>query len=97
GFPGADNVDAFIGYMKKCQIKTTFFFADVNDRTVESTLRALHIQTALAHFMEKHQGMPPAELQRAFGEFLERLRKAPPLPRGGDESRDIAQEKRRHD
>jgi hypothetical protein len=97
GFPGTHDVDLFIAYMKKCQIETTFFFADVNDQTVESTLEALKAQSALAHFMEKHQGKPAAELQRAFGEFMDRLRKAPPLPRGGDESRDIPQDRRPHD
>jgi hypothetical protein len=97
GFPGTADVGAFVSYMKKCQVETTFFFADVNDRSVEATLGALRTQSELAHFMEKHQGVPAAELQREFGEFLERLRKAPPLPRGGDESRDIPQEKRPHD
>jgi hypothetical protein len=97
GFPGTHNVDAFITYMKTCQIETTFFFADVNDQTVESTLNALKTQAALAHFMEKHQGLPPADLQAAFGKFVERLHNAPPLPRGGDESRNIAQERRPHD
>jgi hypothetical protein len=97
GFPGTGDVDAFIAYMKKCQIETTFFFADVNDRTVETTLEALKTQASLARFMERHQGMPAAELQRAFGEFLGRLHKSPSLPRGGDESRDIRQEKIRHE
>jgi hypothetical protein len=97
GFPGTGDVDAFVAYMKKCQIETTFFFADVNDRTVDATLDALKTQSALAHFMEKHQGMPAAEVQQAFGEFLKRLRHTPPLPHGGNESRDIPQEKRPHD
>jgi hypothetical protein len=97
GFPGTDDTGAFIGYMKKCQIKTTFFFADVNDRTVDGTLEALKTQSALAHFLETHQGTPPAQLQLAFGEFLKRLLHAPRLLHGGDESRDIPQEKRRHD
>jgi hypothetical protein len=97
GFPGTGDVNAFIAYMKSCQIKTTFFFADVNDRTVESTLQALKTQAALVHFMEKHQDMPAPELQQAFGEFYERLRKSPGLPRGGDQSRDIRQEKLPHE
>jgi len=97
GFPGTANPQAFIAYMKKCQIETTFFFADVNDRTVEATLDALKAQSALAHFMEKHQGMPAAELQQAFGAFLTRLRNAPPLARGGEVSRDIPQERLRHE
>lgn len=97
GFPGTQDVTAFVSYMKKCQIETTFFFADVNDRSVEATLEALRTQSELTHFMEKHQGMPAAELQRAFGAFLELLRKAPPLPRGGVEARDIPQDRRPHD
>jgi hypothetical protein len=95
GFPGTADVEAFIAYMKKCQIETTFFFADVNDRTVDSTLKALHAQTSLARFMETHQGLPAAELQQAFGRFLEDLKQAAPLPHGGDDaSRDIPQERR---
>lgn len=98
GFPGTSDIDKFIAYMKKCQVETTFFFADVNNQTVESTLRALQTQSALAHFMEHHHDMPAAQLQRAFGEFLQKLRKAPLPPRGGDDAtRDIPQEKRRHD
>jgi hypothetical protein len=98
GFPGTNDVDKFISYMKKCQFETTFFFADVNNQTVDSTLRALKTQSALAHFIEHHQGISAAQLQRAFGEFLEKLAKAPLPPRGGDDAtRDISQEKRRHD
>jgi len=97
GFPGIANVDAFIAYMKRCQLTTTFFFADVNDQTVDSTLAALKTQAALTHFIEKYQSRPAAEVQRAFGEFYERLRKSPGLRRGGDESRDIRQEKLPHD
>jgi hypothetical protein len=97
GFPGTGNADAFIQYMKRCQLTTTFFFADVNDQTVESTLYALKAQAALARFMELHQGKTPAELQRAFGEFYSRLRKSPGLPRGGNTLREIAQENRPHD
>ena len=97
GFPGTADVNAFIAYMKKCQVKTTFFFADVNDQTVGSTLEALKTQAALAHFMERHQGEPPAQLQKAFGEFLVRLRKAPAPVRGGEETREIRQEQIPHD
>jgi hypothetical protein len=98
GFPGTGDVGAFVAYMKKCQVETTFYFADVNDQTVDSTLEALKTQSALAHFMERHQGMPAAELQVAFGRFLERLRHAPKLSRGGQMKRnDIVQERRPHD
>jgi hypothetical protein len=97
GFPGTANVDAFIAYMKRCQLETTFFFADVNDETVESTLKALKAQAALTCFIERYQGRPASEVQCAFGEFYQRLHKSPGLRRGGDESRNIPQEKVPHD
>jgi hypothetical protein len=97
GFPGTSDIAAFVAYMKKCQIATTFFFADVNNRTVQQSLKALQTQSALAHFIEKHQGRPPAELQRKFGALLQSIREAPlPLP-GGDESERMPQENRPHE
>jgi hypothetical protein len=97
GYPGVGNVDDFVDYMKKCQIKTTFFFADVNDKTVDQTLRALQVQAALCHFIEKHQGKEASDVQKAFGTFLERLKRAPsPLP-GGVDSEKTSAENRPHD
>lgn len=76
GYPGIDDVGAFTTYMKKCQLTTTFYFADVNDKTVQQTLRALRTQSALAVFIEENQGKEPAEMQRAFAAFWETLSKA---------------------
>ncbi len=78
GYPGVKNVDAFIAYMKKCQITTTFYFADVNDKTVQQTLIALQTQSAVAEFVEKAQGLSSSELQNAFAHFVKALRSAPP-------------------
>ncbi len=81
GFPGVANVAAFKAYMKKCQVETTFFFADVNDKTVQQTLRALQTQSAVTAFIVKHQGAPPEELQAAFTQFIKKLDRAPePAP-----------------
>ena len=64
GYPGAANRQAFIDYMKACQLDTTFFFAAVNDKSVTETLRALQTQTAVADFIATHQGVDAATLQR---------------------------------
>jgi hypothetical protein len=81
GYPGLTDIGAFIAYMKKCQIETTFFFADVNDRTVQQNLKALAVQSAVTNFVEKHQGRPAAEIQKAFGALLESIDRAPaPAP-----------------
>ncbi len=82
GYPGARNRQAFIDYMKACQLDTTFFFAAVNDKSVSETLRALQTQTAVADFIATHQGMDAAALQREFVKFVTRL-KAQPVPRPG--------------
>jgi hypothetical protein len=80
GYPGARNEQAFIDYMKACQLETTFFFAAVNDKSVNETLRALQTQTAVADFIATHQGIEPAALQREFIQFAAQL-KSQPLPR----------------
>jgi hypothetical protein len=96
GYPGLDKIDAFVTYMKKCQITTTFFFADVNDHTVQQSLKALQTQSALAHFIERNQGKPPEEIQKLFGALLKRLDTAdPPLP--GARGDKFASEDRPHD
>jgi hypothetical protein len=96
-YPGVTNQDTFVKYMKRCQIKTTFFFADVNNKTVEQTLKALQVQAAVGHFVEKNQGKPASEIQKAFGRLLDRIKKAPaPLP-GGVDSEKTSAENRPHD
>jgi hypothetical protein len=97
GYPGVSDISAFVAYMKNCQIATTFFFADVNDRTVRQSLKALQTQSALAHFIEKHQGKPPAEMQREFGALLHSMTQAPLPLAGGDESKRMPQENRPHE
>ena len=82
GYPGTGNLQAFIDYMKACQLETTFYFAAVNDKSVTETLRALQTQTAVADFIATHQGVDPATLQREFMEFVAH-RKSWPLPKPG--------------
>src|SRR5580698_6451378 len=97
GYPGVEDPHAFAAYMKKCQVNTTFYFVDVNNKTVEQNLKALQVQSALARFIERHQGEEPAVIQKAFGEFLETMRRAPAPAPGGDDSHRTPQENRPHD
>jgi len=85
GYPGVTDPQAFAAYMKKCQIETTFYFADVNGKTVEQTLQALRTKVAFTAFIEENQGRSPVELQREFAAFWERLRKLPPPAAGAKE------------
>jgi hypothetical protein len=85
GYPGVRDVAAFTAYMKKCQLKTTFYFADVNDKTVQQTLHALRVQASIAEFIAAHQGKPAAEIQAAFQQLMEKIRKEPKPVAGGHE------------
>jgi hypothetical protein len=90
GYPGSADRKAFIGYMKACQIETTFFFAAINDKSVPETLRALQTQRAVTDFIANHQGMEPARLQREFAQFVTELKSAPLLKAASmDPHRDI--------
>jgi len=81
GYPGVRDPGAFAAYMKKCQLETTFFFADVNDQTVQSTLRALKVQASVVDFIIANQGKPAADVLAAFRTFYEQVQKMPaPLP-----------------
>lgn len=74
GYPGRRKPDAFRDYIKRCQLTTTFFFADVNHKSLVDTLKALQVQAELARFIEEHQGQPAEELQRRFQDFMGRVR-----------------------
>lgn len=81
GYPGVSNVAAFTAYMKACQIETTFYFAAVNDKSVQQTLRALETQRAVSAFIQENQSKPAAELQRAFLAFVSSQQNLPaPVP-----------------
>jgi hypothetical protein len=84
GYPtqGAADRQAFIAYMKACQVETTFYFAAVNDQSVSATLRALQTQTAVADFIAAHQGADPATLQSDFLDFATQLNSLPTPPPG---------------
>jgi hypothetical protein len=82
GFPGTKDLSAFKEYMKQCQVPTTFFFAAVNNKTVGEMLRALQMKVAFADFVEENQGKSPADLQKSFAAFWEKLRTTPPPPPG---------------
>lgn len=78
GYPGCKDLPAFLDYMKKCQLDTTFFFAPVNDKSVTQTLAALQTQRAVAAFIATHQRCTDEHLLQDFQVFVERLRKDPP-------------------
>jgi hypothetical protein len=93
GYPreGARNVRAFLEYMKRCEIETTFFFAPVNDKTRNETLVALRNKDHIARFIAANQGKPPAEIQENIIALLGHLKALPdPQPAAVYVSRKLA-------
>ena len=84
GYPGTRDIAAFIRYMKACQLETTFYFAAVNDKTVEQALTAIQTQKAVSDFVACHQGTAPAQLQQKFIDFAAELRAFPVPQRGAN-------------
>jgi len=82
GYPGTRDIAAFICYMKACQLETTFYFAAINNKTVEQALTAIQTQKAVSDFVACHQGMEPAQLQQEFLQFVAKLRTQPVPQRG---------------
>jgi hypothetical protein len=88
GYPGVTDLSFFTAYMKRCQMETTFYFADVNNKTVHETLLALQTQSSVTAFIERHQGKGGTELQSAFAEFLRELRGVAKVSAGQDKTLD---------
>jgi len=82
GFPGTGDAAAFRDYFKRCQVGNAIFFADYPDATVQDVLRALDLQRAFIDFVADHRQASPAELRRAFDEFLQAAASRP-LPAPG--------------
>ena len=87
GFPGIGKADdgsspamraaGFRAYIRRCQVKTTFFFCDYPDASVADVRNALHAQKELAGFSADNQGRHGEDLQRSFQEFMELVGKGP--------------------
>ena len=63
---------SFITYIKKCQVKTTFYFNGSTDESLAEQLKALYLKQKFSEFAIENQGAEPQKLQQAFLEFVEK-------------------------
>ncbi|MBM3795548.1 MAG: hypothetical protein FJW31_16145 [Acidobacteria bacterium] len=61
---------AFIAYIKKCEIKTTFYFNGSTDQPLAEQLKGLYLKQEFSKFAFENQGRSAREIQEAFGEFI---------------------------
>ncbi|MCG8592611.1 MAG: hypothetical protein MJE66_25250 [Proteobacteria bacterium] len=81
GFDEVSGPDSFRSYIRRCQVKTTFFFNGSTDEPRDEQLKALYLKQAFSDFAFANQGKTPEALQREFRSFLERTQPDAPHPR----------------
>lgn len=80
GFKGVNDASAFVSYIRRCQVETTFYFNGSNDEPLEEQLKGLYLKQKLSQFAYEHQGLPPEQLQNAFKKFVAEVRPSDPQP-----------------
>lgn len=82
GYPGAASAEAILGYLKACQIETTFLYVDTDDATLEEMLRALQAHARIASMIERAQGKSTAERRALVRELAAEIARLPPASPG---------------
>jgi hypothetical protein len=72
GYPGLNDREAFKKYMRRCQLKTTFFFPAYPQATLADVRRALALQRGFLDLFIANQGKPAAVAQQQFLLFANR-------------------------
>jgi len=93
GFEDVKSADEFTNYIKRCQVKTTFYFNGSNDEPLQDQLKALYLKQEFAKFVRQHQGLAAIELQQAFAAFVARTQPsnlAAPTWKAGASSLEVA-------
>jgi hypothetical protein len=70
GYPGSRDAGAFARYLVHNQVHTTFFFSAYPEATVPDVLRSLALREQVTALAIATQGMPPAQLRRAYDHAL---------------------------
>lgn len=71
-FEQVNSADAFIQYMKKCQVKNHLFFNGSTGDPLDEQLKTLYLKQEFSRFVYENQGKSAQELQAAFKAFIER-------------------------
>jgi hypothetical protein len=71
GFQEVKKAEDFVQYIKRCQVKTTFYFNGSTDESLAGQLKALYLKQEFFKFVQNHQGKSAEEVQKAFARFVE--------------------------
>ncbi len=81
-YPGIGDPHAFVEYLKRCQIPTSFFFGGYPQATLYEVLKALAVQERFTQFAVAAQELTPRALKEQFDQLMEDLTNLP-APRPG--------------
>ena len=71
GFDAVTSANDFVRYIKKCQVKTTFYFGGSTDDPLREQLKSLYLKQEFSKFAFDNQGKDAAALQQSFLEFAD--------------------------
>lgn len=73
-FDQVTDENSFIDYIKKCTVKTTFYFNGSSGEPLAEQLKALYLKQELSQFACDTQGQSPQRLRAAFRHFIARTK-----------------------
>lgn len=71
-FEDVKDADSFVAYIKKCTLKTTFYFNGSSGAPLAEQLKALYLKQEISQFACDTQGHDPQQLRAAFRHFIGR-------------------------
>jgi len=72
GFETVTDADAFIAYIKRCQLPAALYFNGSNDDPLAEQLKALYLKQEFARFAVDNQGLDAATLRARLQTFMQR-------------------------
>lgn len=73
GFDQVHDAASFAAYIRKCRLDASLFFVGSTDDPLPEQLKSLYIKQEFSRFAEEHQGLPAADLQKAYQAFIQRV------------------------
>jgi hypothetical protein len=70
GFEKVDSAAGFVTYIKKCQVRTTFYFNGSTDEPLQEQLKSLFLKQEFSKFVFAHQGAPSEKILQDFKDFI---------------------------
>ena len=61
---------AFVQFIQKCQVQTTYYFNGSTDDSVDEQLKSLYLKQELSKFVFAHQGVAPDKILSDFRSFI---------------------------